>query len=85
MMGMTQVRQVADFINRCPDMEFGDRLSQGFVKEYDRLKNTEIMSGDDLFNSLLDFASAGITDFKQRAGGLAVLVYLFEKCEVFEK
>jgi hypothetical protein len=85
MMGMIQVKQVADFINRCPDIEFGDRLSQGFVIEYERLKNTEMMSNDDLFNGLLDFACAGATDFKQRAAGLTVLVYLFEKCEVFEK
>lgn len=84
-MGMIQVKQVADFVNRCPDIEFGDRLSQGFVMEYERLKNTEMMSGDELFNGLLDFASAGAVDFKQRAAGLTVLVYLFEKCEVFEK
>jgi len=85
MMGMIQVKQVADFVNRCPDIEFGERLSQGFVMEYERLKNTEMMSNDDLFNGLLDFACVGATDFKQRAAGLTVLVYLFEKCEVFEK
>ncbi len=85
LLGMTQVTQVADFINRCPDIEFGDRLRQGFVVEYERLKNIENMAGDDLFNGLLSFAAVGATDFKQRAGGLAVLVYLFEKCEVFEK
>lgn len=85
MMGMTQVKQVADFVNRCPDIEFGGRLSQRFVMEYERLKESEMMSGDELFDGLLDFASAGTTDFKQRAAGLTVLVYLFEKCEVFEK
>lgn len=85
MMGMIQVKQVADFVNRCHDIEFGERLSQRFVMEYERLKNTEMMISDDLFNGLLDFACAGATDFKQRAAGLTVLVYLFEKCEVFEK
>ena len=85
MMGMIQVKQVADYVNGCPDIEFGDRLSKGFVMEYERLKNTEMMSGDELFNGLLDFASVGAADFKQRAAGLTVLVYLFEKCEVFEK
>lgn len=85
MMGMVQVKQVADFINRCLDIEFGDRLSQGFVMEYERLKKTEMMHGDELFNGLLNFASVGSEDFKQRAAGLTVLVYLFEKCEVFEK
>lgn len=85
MMGMTQVKQVAEFIDKCPDIDFGDRLKIGFVVEYEKLKNEESLLGDDLFNSLLDFASGGATDFKQRAAGLAVLVYLFEKCEVFER
>ena len=83
--GMTQVRQVGDFINKCPDIEFGERLKQGFVAEYERLKNKEQLHSDDLFNTLLDFSSGKSNDFKNRAAGLAVLVYLFEKCEVFEK
>ncbi len=84
-MGMTQVRQVGSYISKSPDVEFGDRLSKGFVAEYERLKNEEKLKGDDLFNALLDFASGKSNDFKNRAAGLAVLVYLFEKCEVFEK
>lgn len=84
-MGMIQVRQVKDFIDKCPDIEFGERLKQGFVVEYERLKNEEGLEGDDLFNGLLDFASGGSNDFKNRAAGLTILVYLFEKCEVFEK
>lgn len=84
-MGMSQVNQVADFINRCPDAELGERLKQGFVEKYEVLKNTEGLTGDDLFNALLDFSSGGSNDFKEKAAGLAVLVYLFEKCEVFEK
>ena len=85
MMGMTQVKQVTEFIDKCPDADFGDRLKVGFVNEYNKLKDKESLSGDDLFNSLLDFASGGAMDFKRKAAGLAVLVYLFEKCEVFEK
>lgn len=85
MMGMTQVKQVSSFVERCPDIKFADQLRQGFVSEYDRLKNNENLNGDDLFNSLHDFASGRSADFKQRAAGLAVLVYLFERCEVFEK
>lgn len=84
-MGMTQVKQVNSFISKCPDIEFGERLSKGFVAEYERLKNEENLKGDDLFNTLLDFASGKSNDFKNRAAGLAVLVYLFERCDVFEK
>src|SRR3989338_10573752 len=84
-MGLTQVRQVAHFIDNSPDVEFGERLKQGFVSEYEKILNGDGLKGDDLFNALLEFASGGSNDFKNRAAGLTVLVYLFEKCEVFEK
>lgn len=84
-MGITQVKQVTDFIDKIPDIEFGDRLKQGFVVEYERLRNENKIAGDDLFYGLFDFASGKSNDFKVRAAGLAVLVYLFEACEVFEK
>ncbi len=84
-MGTIQANQVGDYIGKSPDIDFGERLKQGFVKEYGQLKNAEGLKGDNLFMALLDFSSGGNNNFKQKAAGLAVLVYLFEKCEVFEK
>jgi hypothetical protein len=84
-MGLTQANQVTDFIDRCPDVTFGERLKQGFVEEYEKLKNTDCLTGEDLFNALLDFAAGNSKGFREKAAGLSVLVYLFEKCEVFEK
>ncbi len=84
-MGQIQVRQVAHFIDNCPDIEFGERLKQGFVSEYEKFLNKGRLRGDDLFNALLDFASGRSNNFINKAAGLSVLVYLFEKCEVFEK
>lgn len=83
-MGLSQVKQVEEYINKCLDIEFGERLKQGFVNEYERLKNEENLDGDDLFDCLLDFAAGYSNDFKIKAAGLTVLVYLFEKCEVFK-
>lgn len=83
--GMVEVKEVGQFIDGSPDMHFGDRLKQGFVIEYERLKNEMGLTNDELFNGLLDFASGKSENFLQRAAGLTVLVYLFEKCEVFEK
>ena len=83
-MGMSQVKQVEEYIEKCIDIEFGERLKQGFVIEYERLKNEEKLEEDDLFDCLLDFAAGHSNDFKIKAAGLTVLVYLFEKCEVFE-
>ena len=57
-MGLTQAKHVAEFIGNSPDVNFGDRLKEGFVSEYKRLLNEEGLEGDDLFMALLDFASA---------------------------
>jgi hypothetical protein len=84
-MGMAQVRQVGNFISRVPDIDFGERLKDGFIAAYQRLKNDEKLTGDNLFDGLFEFATSGCNNFRQSAAGLAVLVYLFEKCEVFEK
>jgi hypothetical protein len=82
--GLIQATLVGQFVERYPDEQFSERLKQGFVKEYERLK-MEIFQVDDLFNALWGFASGNNKEFKIRAAGLAVLVYLFERCEVFEK
>jgi hypothetical protein len=84
-MGMIQVKQVAKYLDSSLDVEFGERLKQRFVIEYDRLKNEEHLVGDDLFEGLRIFAADGRTDFRENAASLAVLVYLFENCDVFEK
>jgi len=87
LIGMTQVRQVANFVEKITAIEsdFTNRLINGFVIEYERLRNEESEKGDALFERLFEFSCGGSSDFKQRAAGLSVLVYLFEKCEVFEK
>jgi hypothetical protein len=84
-MGMIQIKQVAKYLDSSLDVEFGERLKHGFFVEYERLKNEEHLSGDDLFEGLRVFAIDGRTDFRENAASLAVLVYLFEKCDVFEK
>ena len=42
-------------------------------------------SGEDLFNSMCIFARRGFGDSKTQCAAQAVLVYLFETCEVFER
>jgi hypothetical protein len=84
-MGLGKAREVARFVDHVAslDSQFPERLKAGFVTEYSRLRS-EGIEGDALFEALRVFASAGSRDFRQQAAGLAVLVYLFEKCEVFE-
>ena len=82
-MGMSRVKEVERYIKDHPDIRFGERLKAGFVAEYENRKE-EGLVGDSLFMSLVLFAGRG-GDQACRSAGLVVLVYLFEKCEVFEK
>lgn len=85
-MGMIKSKEVESFIRDISKsyQSFPEEISNGFAIEYTRLK-TAGLNGDALFEALHAFASGGHTDFNHKSAGLAVLVYLFEKCEVFEK
>ena len=85
-LGLSRTIEVNNFVEflATSDPTFPDRLKAGFVEEYLRLRD-EGEFGDDLFLSLFWFASGNSPDFDHQAAGLAVLVYLFEKCEVFEQ
>jgi hypothetical protein len=85
-MGMGKVKEVGRFIevnaNLRPD--FPEKLKAGFSAEYQRLWTAGI-KGDSLFESLHKFSCGNSSDIRKAAAGLAVLSYLFEKCEVFER
>lgn len=83
--GSGKAKEVGKYVEHEAAMnsKFPVRLRAGFVKEYDRLWGKGI-KGDDLFEALLEFANKGHYEYKRITAGIAVLVYLFEKCEVFE-
>jgi hypothetical protein len=85
-MGLSKSKEVLCFIQHISlaDSQFPERLKAGFVAEYERLRATGI-SGDALFEEMRQFSSGGSREFRRQAAGLAVLTYLFECCEVFEK
>ena len=84
--GLLRVGQVASFIQDMSGVSstFVDRLKHGFITEYDRLRE-EGVAGDELFEKLEDFSSQGHSDLRYRSASLSVLVYLFERCEIFER
>lgn len=61
-----------------------ERLKAGFLEKYWRLKREGVRGGD-LFEMMCQFAQQGFQRQAQRSAGLAVLIHLFEACEVFEK
>lgn len=65
------------------DQYYPERLKKGFQQKYSELQ--EKFAGDELFFELFNFASLKKNDFMCRSAGLAVLVYLFQVCDIFEK
>lgn len=82
--GMSQVRLIGQFLSEHEDIGFSERLKDGFVKKYKKIRASGLR-GDALFYELLDFSSNNSSRFEIKAAGLSVLVYFFELCEVFEK
>jgi hypothetical protein len=83
--GMSKAREVEKFVEQMAmiDPIFPERLRAGFIGKYIYLYSKDLR-GDSLFEGLREFANGGSFDFLRQAAGLAVLTYLFEKCEVFE-
>jgi hypothetical protein len=83
--GIIKAREVQDFVNSISviDSFFSENLKSGFVNEYNRLRD-QGLEGDALFEGLHEFASPRQKTFESQAAGLAVIVYLFEKCDLFE-
>jgi hypothetical protein len=85
-MGLSVASDVRDFVQAEAKInaDFPERLKAGFLEEYYRLRK-EGKKGDELFDLMCSFAQRGHAEQARRSAGLAVLVYLFEACEVFEK
>lgn len=85
LMGYAGAPEVGRFVEHMivVDSEFPERMRAGFAEHYDRLREGGL-DGDDLFMALYEFACGGSTDQLRHAAALAVLGYLFMKCEVFE-
>ena len=84
--GMIQTKQVQTFVETMHglDSTFIDRLTSGFVSEY-RHHRQAGLDGDALFEEMRLFSMQGKPDILSQSAGLAVLVYLFERCDVFEQ
>ena len=85
-MGLAAMPDVKDFVisEAKNDSEFPERLKAGFLEEYYRLRKKGVR-GDELFDLMCQFAQRGFKEQSQRSAGLAILIYFFESCEVFEK
>lgn len=85
-MGLSIAKLVGDFVQHeaLIDSDFPEKLKAGFLVEYFKRWH-EGFRGDELFDLMCNFAQRGIQGQARRSAGLAVLAYLFENCDVFEK
>ncbi len=85
-LGLSKVRMVEEYVESVAKFSphFPQDLTGSFLDEYHRLVKTGL-KGDELFQRLAQTACSVEPGEQYRAAGLAVLTYLFEKCEVFEK
>lgn len=83
-MGMTRVKQVKDYLNTNPDVNFSERLRTRLTEYYNKEKEEE-SDPNVIFSNMLTYMSEESTDLKKQASALAVLTYFFETCDIFEK
>ena len=84
--GLTSRATVAAYVEAETqlDPDFPERLKAGFLEEYFGQRK-QGHTGDQLFELMCAFAQRGLKKQVDRTAGIAVLVYLFEICDVFEK
>lgn len=83
-MALCNINTIEDYLNRSIDQTLGTVLTGAVKSKYLELKHRGI-SSDEIFEEMWNFTSGERIDFDYKAAGLGILVYFFEKCEVFEK
>jgi hypothetical protein len=83
--GMTRADLVGRFFDDWHDPTFGNEIAEAFRQEYKRLRDQSLLP-DEIFQQLWIFAGGeqkGAPDHETAV--IAVLAYLFEKCDIFEE
>lgn len=81
--GMTRTPLVQQYFTRSPSLR--DRIAESFRHEYARLR-AQLISPDEIFVGLQRFASGGLQPSPSlQCATLAVLAFLFEACDIFER
>ena len=84
--GLTSRETVSEYVGAEAqlDPDFPERLKSGFLQEY-HARRKKGHRGDELFELMCAFAQRGLRRQADMTAGIAVLIYLFEICDVFEK
>ena len=84
--GMQKSTLVAQFFNNWKNPTYGEQIAQAFKSEYVTLRDqTPALHPDEIFGRLETWAGGTAnTTPTHKAAVLAVMAYLFDKCEIFE-
>lgn len=84
--GMQKAPFVQNFFDRWTDPLLGDRVAETFRRRYQSLRGVGMIP-DDIFSNLYAFAGGDSPDYSasQKVASWAVLAYLFEACDIFER
>jgi hypothetical protein len=84
--GYQSLNQVDSYIEGLAsvDTSYPERLKSGFINLYKEIVNTKLQ-GDALLLALKERIVSNRTDTLLQAAALSVILYYFEKCEIFEK
>jgi hypothetical protein len=75
---------VQRFLDESNDPSLGEAVATRFRHEYRSLVG-QGLDADTIFRELLVFTHGdGVPDPKEQVGGLAIMSYLFERCDIFE-
>lgn len=85
-LGYQSLTQVDNYIQGLARIDTGypERLKSGFIELYKRIVKAGLR-GDALLLSLKETIVSNRTDTLLHSAALAVILYYFEKCEIFEK
>ncbi|WP_260515429.1 ABC-three component system protein [Serratia fonticola] len=84
--GMQKSTLVAQFFNNWKNPTYGEQIAQSFKSEYVTLRDqVPALHPDEIFGRLETWAGGTAnTTPTHKAAVLAVMAYLFDKCEIFE-
>ncbi len=82
--GMERTPQVREFFGRSPNPALADRVAAAFRARYEELKGHGL-GPDRIFAELQAFVSGDrVVVPAEQAAALALLAYLFERCDIFD-
>jgi hypothetical protein len=83
--GMQVSDRVRHFFERW-DPGVGDKVAAAFKQRYMTLREDEALAPDDVLWSLYQYAGSGhLNTVREQVAVLALVAYLFETCEIFER